>query len=279
MLPIDPEERLLEALRGRTRAGGEGASNGGADDEAARSGAAAIGFDLDHLERIGRAARALRDDPASAELMAPPAGLWSAISAELGFEASAEVDTPPPTHVTPPPTPTPAPTHVAAPVPVAPVIPLARPNGTAAQRARRGRGGVLVAAAAALVAVLGATAVVVANRDPGPDVVAEVALEALESGGSGEAKLVRLGDGRVRLDIEQQLAEVPQNSYVEVWLIDPSSDLQRMVSLGSVDRSGTFAIPNGIDPATYSIVDVSIEPADGDPTHSGRSVLRGTLDV
>ncbi len=52
-----------------------------------------------------------------------------------------------------------------------------------------------------------------------------------------------------------------------------------MVSLGAVDGSGRLAIPRGIDPTVYRVVDVSIEPADGVPTHSGRSVLRGTMPL
>jgi len=32
-----------------------------------------------------------------------------------------------------------------------------------------------------------------------------------------------------------------------------------------------------LDPDVYSIVDIGIEPRDGDVAHSGRSILRGTL--
>ena len=37
------------------------------------------------------------------------------------------------------------------------------------------------------------------------------------------------------------------------------------------------AVPAELDPDVYSIVDISIEPRDGDAAHSGRSILRGTL--
>ena len=50
-----------------------------------------------------------------------------------------------------------------------------------------------------------------------------------------------------------------------------------MRSLGLLDDAGEYAIPADIDLSEFSVVDVSIEPDDGDPTHSGRSILRGTL--
>ena len=52
-----------------------------------------------------------------------------------------------------------------------------------------------------------------------------------------------------------------------------------MVPLG-VLRPGTqtFELPAGLDLGEYPIVDVSVEPLDGDPTHSGISVARGELE-
>lgn len=39
-----------------------------------------------------------------------------------------------------------------------------------------------------------------------------------------------------------------------------------------------LTVPDGLDADAYSVVDVSIQPYDGDPAHSGDSLLRGTLD-
>ena len=36
-------------------------------------------------------------------------------------------------------------------------------------------------------------------------------------------------------------------------------------------------LPAQVDVGEFPVVDVSIEPADGDPAHSGDSVVRGTL--
>ena len=40
---------------------------------------------------------------------------------------------------------------------------------------------------------------------------------------------------------------------------------------------GTFPLPAGVDLSEYSVVDVSREPSDGDPAHSGDSIVRGAL--
>jgi hypothetical protein len=52
-----------------------------------------------------------------------------------------------------------------------------------------------------------------------------------------------------------------------------------MVALGSLlDRQDVvLPVPPGTDLNRYRLVDVSDEPHDGDATHSGRSLLRGTL--
>ena len=44
-----------------------------------------------------------------------------------------------------------------------------------------------------------------------------------------------------------------------------------------MDADGTAraSLPLPVDPARFRYFDLSLEPADGDPGHSGRSVLRG----
>ena len=55
-------------------------------------------------------------------------------------------------------------------------------------------------------------------------------------------------------------------------------DVTQLVSLGVLEGdSGTFAIPAGLELDELPVVDVSLEPFDGDPAHSGDSVVRGTL--
>ena len=40
---------------------------------------------------------------------------------------------------------------------------------------------------------------------------------------------------------------------------------------------GVFAVPDDVDLAEYPLVDVSQEPFDDDPEHSGDSIVRGPL--
>jgi anti-sigma-K factor RskA len=109
------------------------------------------------------------------------------------------------------------------------------------------------------------------------EIVAEVALERLEDVGSGRATLVREADGSLRLRLVESGLPPADDAYYEVWLIAP--DITRMVSLGPLHPGGDYVVPRGIDPAEYPIVDISVEPVDGEPTHSGRSVLRGVFEA
>jgi hypothetical protein len=66
---------------------------------------------------------------------------------------------------------------------------------------------------------------------------------------------------------------LPQRAgaFYEVWLMDPSN--AHLVALGVLDSSGhgQFAVPAGLDLASYSAVDVSLQPMNGSPLHSGDS--------
>ena len=97
-------------------------------------------------------------------------------------------------------------------------------------------------------------------------------LSPLGADSSGKAEIVRSGSSlRLHLD----LSGVPEEpaSYIEVWLID--EQVEGMISLGPFHGNGDYVIPSGVDPAKYPIIDVSIEPSDGIPTHSGVSIVRG----
>ena len=74
--------------------------------------------------------------------------------------------------------------------------------------------------------------------------------------------------------------DLAEDADLELWLIaaqpDGSLDVQP-VALVDAGSPGTYDVPADLDPDTYSIVDISIEPRDGDEAHSGRSILRGEL--
>ena len=81
------------------------------------------------------------------------------------------------------------------------------------------------------------------------------------------------GSRVLRLELD---ADAPDEGYLEVWLIDTA--VEGMVPVGVV-RAGTeeLVLPADIDVDRFPIVDVSVEPLDGDPTHSGVSIARGQL--
>jgi anti-sigma-K factor RskA len=197
----------------------------------------------------------------------PPPGLWAGIEALVAAGepagATAEPDRPAP--------------QAEAPAPVehrAPVVPLtARP-------ARR-LPFFLGAAAAILAAAVGLFAYLQRDDAPGATRVDEVALstaglEPLGSTSEGRATLLQLADGEYALDV--QVDNLPRvNGFLELWIID--TEVKGMYSLGPISRSGRYTLPENVDPTRFPIVDVSVEPADGQPTHSGKSILRGKLTI
>jgi hypothetical protein len=182
----------------------------------------------------------------------PPPRVWEAIAAATGVSA----------------TPSAAAATPADEPPVADVLPF---------RSRR-RPALLVAAAVVAGAVVGAGAVaVLQNRDDG-DAVSAVALDPLaDNEASGRAEVVVRDDGTRVVEVDLD-APALDDGYYEIWLID--REVVGMVPLGVVTPgSQTFELPADLDLGQFPLVDVSVEPLDGDPTHSGVSVARGELDA
>ena len=136
----------------------------------------------------------------------------------------------------------------------------------------------LVAAGTAVLLAVGGVAGWQLLRPVPPEVVARATLDAFPDwpGSSGSAEVERLPDGSrvVRLTLS---APEPSGSYREAWLI--TEDATQLLSLGVVDSAtAVLAVPDGIDLALYDLVDVSDEIDDGDPAHSGDSIVRGRLE-
>lgn len=99
----------------------------------------------------------------------------------------------------------------------------------------------------------------------------EVKLTAVTGAGSATGT-ASLSDGGKRLHLE--VSGLPSGSY-EVWLYDSVVDAQ---SIGKADGTSIkldVALPQNA--SQYRYIDVSREPADGNPNHSGESVLRVPL--
>lgn len=101
-------------------------------------------------------------------------------------------------------------------------------------------------------------------------------LAAFDATPEGSARLVE-SQGHTYLEVSVRNVPVRNGEHLELWLIDTA--VKGMVSLGPYTGSHRYAVPDGISAERFPIVDVSLEPADGVPTHSGVSVVRGTLPV
>lgn len=194
----------------------------------------------------------------------PPPRVWDAIAAATGVSA------------------VPSSSSGAEPAPTLSALPVEpeQRDGTVVPFRSRRRPVLLVAAAVVAGAVVGAGAVAVVQStgtDDG-DSVTTVALAPLpDADASGVADVVIRGDGSRVLELELD-APALEGSYYEVWLIDRAVD--GMFPLGVVaPGTQTVELPAGLDLAEFPLLDVSVEPLDGDPTHSGVSVARGDLDA
>ena len=210
--------------------------------------------DLAHVEECERCADELaslsdvvglaRSAGADAALVAPAPAVWDRVSAELGLSSSADAD-------------------------------------VVALDSRRPRPGRWIAAAAAVGLVVGGgTTWWVAQRPDPVTVIASAILEPLPGrDASGSAVVQTSADGTRVLVVD--LAEPGSSSddgFREVWLLKP--DVSGLVSLGTLaGTSGRFDLPAGLDLSQFSVVDVSEEQFDGDPAHSGDSIVRGPLDA
>lgn len=223
------------------------------------------GFDdLAALRAIGR--NLSTDEPG---WDTPPDDLWARIEAEaFGGEPVAEPTTIEPTAAEP--THPPATGAGGGPAEDATVVSFPGPD----QRRRRWLLPVAAVAAAALI-VVGIITVNATRPGDEPELIASVTLDVLGDAGSGRAELVN-ADGVQQIRLETADLDAG-DGFLEVWVIDPS--VTKLVSLGPLRPDGVYDLPAGLDPAEFPIVDISVEPVDGDPTHSGNSVLRGQLTI
>ena len=155
---------------------------------------------------------------------------------------------------------------------------------------RRRRTPRVVLAVAAAVVVLAGIALTLATLggDESDQVIATAVLghdprsfDPLGAQAEGLAQLVEHGSGHTIEITDAALVQPGADADLEVWLIQPDAQggITDLVSIGLIDPDdpGPLEVPSGYDPLVYNIVDVSIEPRDGDTDHSGRSILRGPL--
>lgn len=210
---------------------------------------------LSELRAVVATAQTLQPEDQPAQ---PPPAVWEAVVAELGLTVtpSALADGA-------------APPDVPA-VSAVPDVARRRPLRHLAVRP------LALAAAALLGLVVGVGATFLAVRDDGVAIVSSTDLRRLSDGQQiGDAEILRAGSGRL---LELDVLGLPATSggFYQVWLLDRSG--QRLVAVGLLDGTkARFTVPPDLDVTDYSVVDVSLEPNDGNPAHSGVSVVRGTL--
>ena len=227
--------------------------------------------DLDHVADCARCAHEVaslsgvaqlaRESGPEPPLVAPAPQVWDRVAAELGLGARAAAAARGDLSV-----------GSAAPEPPeATVLPLA-------PRRRTTRSWIAVAAAAGLVVGGAGATVWWQSRADDSTLVASAVLEPLPGWSeTGTAQVRTAADGSRTLVVDLDSAPTGEG-FLEVWLLRP--DVSGLVSLGTLDgTTGTFALPAGLDLAEFPVVDVSDEPLDGEPAHSGVSVVRGALDA
>ena len=147
-------------------------------------------------------------------------------------------------------------------------------------RRNRNLGRYLMAAAAAVLVVVAAGALIV-NRTStrGTELVASTDLGLLAGGGAGSAQLVQRADGlHVVVDVSD-LSPAERKDFYELWLLAPDgSNPQSLTKF--TESSGVIdaPVPAGVNTSSFPVVDISEEVDDGDNSHSGKSILRGTLN-
>ena len=155
--------------------------------------------------------------------------------------------------------------------------PVAAPHARGARRRLRAPFGLrpaFAAAAALALVVLAAVGVALIAGDGGTAAGREVALAAIGDGPPGAHADARLRATTMRLTVSG-LPRVGAGGFYEVWMM---RDAGHLVALGSfrvgADGRARVDLPVTASPRRFPVLDISREPADGDPTHSGHSVLR-----
>jgi hypothetical protein len=214
--------------------------------------------DLAALRHVAIAGRASID---VGDLEAPPDAVWSRIAEELSLGSKTlQPEIAGQTLVEPEPEPEPA----------AAVVDDAAPRRRVMSRIWA------LAASLVLVAGVGLGVWAVSQRAALTE-IAEATLAPFPDHPSAEGTAVveERPDGTKEVRVQLN-ADAAPDTFREVWLI--TADASALVSLGVLDSTEkTFAIPADVDLRDYVLVDVSQEPVDGDPTHSGDSIVRGEL--
>ena len=112
----------------------------------------------------------------------------------------------------------------------------------------------------------------------GTELGASTDLGLLAGGGAGSAQLVQRADGlHIVVDVSD-LSPAERKDFYELWLLAPDgSNPQSLTKFTKSSGVIDAQVPAGVDTSSFPVVDISEEVDDGDTSHSGKSILRGTL--
>lgn len=230
----------------------------------------ACGRDVDELEHLTSVGRSISDH---FTLETPSPEVWNRIRTQLGFDDDFTSDLVPPA----------VPPETAAPDPTSPPVITAPPTDhlepSALPWRRRRLVSLALAAVLVLLAGVGGTLAWQQLRPLGETVLASTPLDALPDwqGATGEATLEEDASGRQVL-VVSMITPRPVDGIQQVWLIN--RDQSAMLAVGWLAApNDRFTLPADLDISRYPVVDVSVEPPDGNLQHSGNSIVRGTLPL
>jgi anti-sigma-K factor RskA len=138
-----------------------------------------------------------------------------------------------------------------------------------------------VALGCALVLVAGGIGggLILSGGDDGAPPVRRIVLDPFgKTAADARAVVVQRAGGRVRIEADGLRPD--RRGHHELWLL-PAAGQGDPVAIGTFKvgadgrATGSYRLPD--DPAKYALFDVSEEPADGNPKHSGTSVLRAPV--
>lgn len=152
-----------------------------------------------------------------------------------------------------------------------------RPDSPSRPARRFGRAWLVGGVAAGVAIGLLAATVLPQVGQPRAQVVAQTSLDTLDTGRTQGRATVTSQAGALDLTLTVEPLHAG-SGFLEVWLIN--TDKTRMVSVGVLPNGSTqqeFPITATLLEQGYVIVDISREPFDDRPQHSGDSLLRGEL--
>lgn len=111
----------------------------------------------------------------------------------------------------------------------------------------------------------------------GPTVVGKVTLNPLTAEPAAHGTATMLADRRLEIDAAG-LSPNRNGAVYTVWLLNRDMTMEPVGSFQvGPDGAAKLTMPMPYDAKRFDFVDISVEPDDGVPTHSGKSVLRAEI--